>query len=80
MLPSWLISQLKIDFKTIFKLQIDNLIPGLPGGHNSLKTQPEGGVQNLIYYNPLLTEFAIDYFFIHSNERNIFSQIPFKLC
>lgn len=44
---------------------------------HSLKAQPEGEVQNLIYYNPLLTEFAID--FNCSIERNIFFQFPSKL-
>lgn len=46
---------------------------------HSLKAQPEGGVQNLIDYNPLLTEIAIDFLFNHSMERNIFYQFPSKL-
>lgn len=47
---------------------------------HSLKAQPEGGVQNLIDHNPLLTEIAIDFFFFnHSTERTIFYQFPFKL-
>lgn len=67
----------EIDFKTFQPKKLT--VSLLPSKHaHSLKAQPEGGVQNFIYYNP---EFGTDFFFFFKslNGKKQISQFLFKL-